>query len=83
MSFEMKKARVKVLKRIINSLSVEINELRMRGETDIEELETARSAIIKFCNRLLPSSRDSVIFRHSHDGPREFHPGASAMKQAA
>jgi hypothetical protein len=79
----MKKARVKVLKRIINSLTVEINELRMRGESDIEELETARSAIIKFCNRLLPGSKDSIIIRHAHDGPREFHPAPPAMKRAA
>jgi len=83
MSMEMRKARVKILKRILNSLSVEINELKMRGEPDIEELETARSAIIKFCNRMLPGSRDSTSARNAHNGPREYHPDPPLMKRAA
>ena len=59
MSIEIRKARVKILKRILNSLAVEIHELKLRGESDIDELENARTAITRFCDRLWPYSMDS------------------------
>jgi len=83
MSIEMRKARAKILKRILNSLTVEIHELKTRGESDIEDLENARSAITRFCNKLLSCSRGSNISRHAHNGSREYHYDAPVMKRAA
>lgn len=83
MSIEIRKARVKILKRIINSLAVEINELKSRGESDIEELENARIAITKFCDKLWPFSMDSTRVRHTHYGSREYHHNPPPMMRAA
>jgi len=83
MSIEMRKARVKILKRILNSLTVEINELKSQEESDIEELEHARSAIINFCDRLVTCSRDSIIIRHAHYGTREYHHNPPPLMRAA
>lgn len=73
MSIEMRKARVKILKRILNSLTVEISELRARGESDTEELENARNAITRFCDKLWPFSMDSTGIRHAYYGTRGHH----------
>lgn len=83
MSIEIRNARVKILKRIINSLAVEINELKSRGESDIEELENARIAITKFCDKLWPFSMDSTRVRHTHYGSREYHHNPPPMMRAA
>ena len=83
MGIEMRKARVKILKRILNSLAVEINELKLRGESDVEELENARTAITKFCDRLWPYSMDSTKLKHSHYGSREYHHNPSHIMRAA
>jgi hypothetical protein len=68
MNIEMRKARTKILKRILNSLTVEINELKSRGEADTEELDLARNAITKFCDKLWPLSLDTVKIRHVYYG---------------
>ncbi|QEM69234.1 hypothetical protein FO488_14420 [Geobacter sp. FeAm09] len=73
MNIEIRKARARILKRIVNSLTVEIKELRARGETDTEELDLARNAIAKFCDRLWPLSLDDVKIRHAHYGVRGRH----------
>ena len=83
MSIEMRKARAKVLKRILNSLTVEIAELKARGETETEELENARNAITKFCDRLWPFSMDSTRIRHSSHGRRSQHLHSHPMMRAA
>ena len=70
---EARKARVKSLKRIINSLSIEINELKLRGESDIEYLENARNVILRYCDKLMPVSTEDCSIRHAHYGSREFH----------
>jgi phosphoribosylformylglycinamidine (FGAM) synthase PurS component len=70
---EIRKARVKSLKRIINSLTIEIKELNTQCEFDIESLETARNEIIKFCDKLLPNSMDTGTIRHAYYGSREYH----------
>lgn len=82
MSIETRKARVKILKRILNSLAVEINELKLRGESDVEELENARSAITKFCDKLWPFSTDSKV-RHTHYGSRDYHRNTPNMMRVA
>jgi len=83
MGIEMRKARVKVLKRILNSLAVEINELKLRGVSDIEELENARTAITKFCDKLWPYAMDSTKVRHTHYGSREYHHNPTPIMRAA
>lgn len=83
MSIEARKARVKVLKRILNSLAVEITELKQRGVSDIEELENARTAITKFCDKLWPFSMDSTKVVHTHYGSREYHHNPSPIRRAA
>jgi hypothetical protein len=83
MSSETRKARVKILKRILNSLAVEINELKLRGESDIDELENARTAITKFCDKLWPFSMDSSKVRHTHYGSRDYHHNPQTMMRAA
>ena len=59
MDIESRKTRVKILRRILNSLTVEISQLRSRGETDTGDLELARQAISRFCDKLWPVSPDS------------------------
>ena len=83
MSIEMRKARAKILKRIMNSLTVEINELKSRGEFDIEDLENARNAVKKFCDKLWPISMDSASNRHSRRGTRDHHHHNHHMMRAA
>jgi|GEM_PF-4044592 len=84
MNIEIRKARAKILKRILNSLTVEIGELKARGEADTEELELARSAITKFCDKFWPLSLENVKIRHAHHGPRggHSHHGHSMMRAA-
>jgi len=83
MSIEIRKARVKSLKRIINSLAVEINEFKLRGESDIADLENARNSIIKYCDKLVPCSIDTSSIRHAHYGSREYHHHTPTMMRAA
>jgi hypothetical protein len=65
MEVDTRKARVKSLKRILNSLSVEIKELRTRGLADTEDLDQAQISIARFCEKILPFPTGSV--RHMHD----------------
>jgi hypothetical protein len=60
MGVEMRKARVKILKRVLNSLTVEISELKARGMNDTEDLDFARNAITRYCNKLWPLSLGSA-----------------------
>jgi hypothetical protein len=46
-------------------------------------LETARSEIIKFCDKLLPCSTDTGKIRHAHYGSQEYHHHTPTMKRAA
>ncbi|KAB0672231.1 hypothetical protein F6V30_06610 [Oryzomonas sagensis] len=83
MTIEMRKARAKILKRILNSLTVEISELKARGESDTEELDLARNAITKFCDKLWPLSLDTVKIRHAHHGARGHRHHGHPMMRAA
>jgi hypothetical protein len=83
MNIEMRKARAKILKRILNALTVEIGELRARGEADTEDLDLARNAITRFGDKLWPLSLDSVKTRHAHYGPRGHHHHEHPTKRAA
>jgi hypothetical protein len=83
MTIEMRKARAKVLKRILNSLSVEINELKTRGESDVEDLESARNLIIKFCDKLWPLSIDSAMIRYASYAPRQRKQLSESLRHAA
>lgn len=80
MNIETRKARAKMLKRILNSLTVEISELRARGEVDTEELDFAQNAITKFCDKLWPLSLGSVEASHAHRG---YHHHERPMMRAA
>jgi hypothetical protein len=73
MGVEMRKARVKILKRLLNSLTVEIGELKARGMDDTEDLDLARNAITRYCNKLWPLSLDSARSRPARHGAREDH----------
>jgi hypothetical protein len=64
MRTEIRKTRLKSLKRIINSLSIKLNELMLRGESDIEDLQITRSAIINFCDKLVPCTMNISSNRH-------------------
>jgi len=70
MNLESRKARAKILKRILNALTVEITELKMRGESNIEELDLARKSISNFCEKLWPFSSENVKVRHAHYGSK-------------
>ncbi|KAA0893417.1 hypothetical protein [Oryzomonas rubra] len=83
MTIEMRKARAKILKRILNALTVEISELKARGESDTEELDLARNAITKFCDKLWPLTLDTVKIRHAHYGARGHHHHGHPMMRAA
>jgi hypothetical protein len=83
MNIETRKARAKILKRILNSLTVEITELKTRGEYDTEELDLARNAITRFCDRLWPLSLENVKIRHAHYGPHGHRHHDHTMMRAA
>lgn len=65
MEVDTRKARVKSLKRILNSLAVEIKELRAKGLGDTEDLDQAQLSISRFCEKIWPFPSGSV--RHMHD----------------
>lgn len=52
MEVDTRKARVKSLKRILNSLSVEIKELKSKGLSDTEDLNQAQVSISRFCVKI-------------------------------
>jgi hypothetical protein len=84
MNIEMRKARAKILKRILNSLTVEITELKTKGESNTEELDLARNAITSFCDKLWPFSLENGNIRHAHYGPQgPRHNHGHTTKQAA
>ena len=83
MNIETRKARAKILKRILNSLTVEISELKTRGEPNIEELDLARNLISRFCDKLWPFTLENVKIRHAHYGTREHRHHDHAMIRAA
>ena len=59
-SLETRKVRAKSLKRISNSLLVEINELKTQGLSNTEDLEKALGEIRKFCDKLSQGSNGTV-----------------------
>ena len=56
MEIDTRKARTKNLKRILNSLTIEIKEIKARGLEDTEDLEQAHMLITRFCEKIWPFS---------------------------
>ena len=84
MNIETRKARAKILKRILNSLTVEIAELKQRGESNTDELDVARNAITRFCDKLWPFALENVKIRHAHygSGGHRHHHNHAMMRAA-
>jgi hypothetical protein len=73
MNMETRKSRAKILKRILNSLTVEINELKARGESDTEDLDIARNAITRYSDKLCSYAMDSTRAKHPRPAPNAHH----------
>lgn len=79
MDVEMRKARAKILRRILNSLKVEIRQLKAQGESDTGDLDLAQQAISRFCEKLWPLSLEtSRSARTSTQGQRQNRSNSSA-----
>ena len=59
MDIDIRKARVKNLRRILNSLSIEIKELKAKGLRETDDLNQALLLITQFCEKLWPFSDGS------------------------